>query len=108
MVFKTATGAGRKQVIVGINEHMKKRERFFILGGQPMLKIRIMGTAYELKDYLDHMEKDRKYQILSRSEPLKNKGTKKYFRIFTDVEKKTRLAAQKQQERAGGEGECAE
>ena len=60
-----------------------------------MLKVRVTGTTYELKDYLEHMEKDRVYEITSRSSPLKNKGTNKIFRIFTDVEKKTKLEAQR-------------
>ncbi len=60
-----------------------------------MLKVRIMGTTYELKDYIEHMERDRVYQILSRSEPLKNKGTNRMFRVFTDVEKKTKIKAPK-------------
>ena len=58
-----------------------------------MLKIRVSGPTYELKDYLEHMEKDKVYQIISKSQPLKNKGTKRIFRIFTDVDKKTRIAA---------------
>lgn len=55
-----------------------------------MLKIRISGPTYELKDYLEHMEKDKVYQITSRSQPLKNKGTNRIFRVFTDVDKKLR------------------
>ena len=30
-----------------------------------MLKIRISGATYELKDYLEHMKKDKIYQIIS-------------------------------------------
>ena len=58
-----------------------------------MLKIRISGPTYELKDYLEHMEKDKVYQITSKSQPLKNKGTNRIFRVFTDVDKKTKIAA---------------
>ena len=53
-----------------------------------MLKIRISGATYELKDYLEHMKKDKIYQIISKSRPLKNKGTNRIFRVFTDVDKK--------------------
>ena len=59
-----------------------------------MIKIRISGPTYELKAYLEHMEKDKKYQILSKSRPLKNKGTNRHYRIFTDVERKSRLTAE--------------
>lgn len=58
-----------------------------------MLKVRIMGPTYEIKDYVEHMEKDKVYGVMSRSKTLKNKGTKKHFRVFTEVDKKTRIAA---------------
>ncbi|EFU75463.1 hypothetical protein HMPREF0381_2647 [Lachnoanaerobaculum saburreum DSM 3986] len=58
-----------------------------------MLKIRISGATYELKDYLEHMKKDKIYQIISKSRPLKNKGTNRIFRVFTDVDKKTKIVA---------------
>lgn len=47
----------------------------------------------ELKDYLEHMKKDKIYQIISKSRPLKNKGTNRIFRVFTDVDKKTKIVA---------------
>ena len=58
-----------------------------------MLKIRISGATYELKDYLEHMKKDKIYQIISKSRPLKNKGTNRIFRVFTDVDKQTKIVA---------------
>ena len=58
-----------------------------------MLKIRISGATYELKDYLEHMKKDKIYQIISKSQPLKNKGTNRILRVFTDVDKKTKIVA---------------
>ena len=58
-----------------------------------MLKIRISGATYELKDYLEHMKKDKIYQIISKSRPLKNKGPNRIFRVFTDVDKKTKIVA---------------
>ena len=32
-----------------------------------MLKVRVSGPTYELKDYLEHMEKDKVYQVTSQS-----------------------------------------
>ncbi|MBQ7637182.1 MAG: DUF3970 family protein [Lachnospiraceae bacterium] len=62
-----------------------------------MLKVRVSGTTYEIKDYLEHMQKDRVYEVTSYSKPLKNKGTNRIFRVFTDVDKRTRIAARKRQ-----------
>ena len=62
-----------------------------------MLKVRVSGPTYELKDYLEHMEKDKVYQVMSQSKVLKNKGTNKIFRVFSDVDKKTRIEARKRQ-----------
>ena len=53
-----------------------------------MLKVRIMGPTYELKDYIEHMKKDKKYEITRESKKFSNKGTKRIFRVFTDVQKK--------------------
>lgn len=75
------------------------REKLYpIRGGiTSMLKVRVSGPTYELKDYLEHMEKDKVYQVTSQSKPLKNKGTTKIFRVFTDVDKRTRIAARNKQ-----------
>ena len=62
-----------------------------------MLRVRVSGPTYELKDYLEHMEKDKVYQVMSQSKVLKNKGTNKIFRVFSDVDKKTRIEARKRQ-----------
>jgi len=43
------------------------------------------------------MEKDKVYQITSQSKPLKNKGTNKIFRVFSDVDKRTKIEARKRQ-----------
>ena len=56
-----------------------------------MLRVRVSGPTYELKDYLEHMEKDKVYQVMSQSKVLKNKGTNKIFRVFSDVDKRTRM-----------------
>ena len=62
-----------------------------------MLRVRVSGPTYELKDYLEHMEKDKVYQVMSQSKVLKNKGTNKIFRVFSDVDKRTRIEARKRQ-----------
>ena len=49
-----------------------------------MLRVRVSGPTYELKDYLEHMEKDKVYQVMSQSKVLKNKGqikSSEYFRM---------------------------
>jgi hypothetical protein len=46
---------------------------------------------------LEHMEKDKVYQVTSQSKPLKNKGTNKIFRVFSDVDKRTKIEARKRQ-----------
>ena len=43
------------------------------------------------------MEKDKVYQVTSQSKPLKNKGTNKIFRVFSDVDKRTKIEARKRQ-----------
>ena len=48
------------------------------------------------KEY-EHMEKDKVYQVTSQSKPLKNKGTNKIFRVFSDVDKRTKIEARKRQ-----------
>lgn len=63
-----------------------------------MLKVRVMGPTYELKDYIEHMENDNIYKVLSKSKNLPNKGTKRIFRVFTDVDKKTRIEARAKQQ----------
>lgn len=37
-----------------------------------MLKVRVSGPTYELKDYLEHMEKDKVYQITTVIEESDN------------------------------------
>lgn len=62
-----------------------------------MLRVRVTGPTYELKDYMEHMGNDKVYQVLSQSKVLKNKGTTKIFRVFSEVDKKTRIEARKRQ-----------
>ena len=62
-----------------------------------MLRVRVTGPTYELKDYMEYMGNDKVYQVLSQSKVLKNKGTTKIFRVFSEVDKKTRIEARKRQ-----------
>lgn len=52
-----------------------------------MLKIRLQGTTNDLKWYKKILERDNKIHVLQFSEPFANKGTKKYFRVYVEVEK---------------------
>lgn len=52
-----------------------------------MLKIRLQGTTNDMKWFRKILERDRRIKILSISEPFANKGTKKYFRVYADIEK---------------------
>ena len=92
MTTNAAIGAREAMSSITVPEIIQKL--YPIRGGiSRMLKVRVSGPTYELKDYLEHMEKDRVYQITSQSKPLKNKGTNKIFRVFTDVDKRTKIAA---------------
>ena len=96
METNTAIGAGKAIINMTIPE--MRQILHPIRGGMRMLKVRVTGPTYELKDYLEHMANDKVYQVLSQSKPLKSKGTKKYFRVFSDVDKKTRIEARKRQQ----------
>lgn len=52
-----------------------------------MLKIRLQGTTRDLKWFKKILERDKRINVLSVSEPFANKGTNKYFRVYADVEK---------------------
>ena len=95
MTTSTAIGAGKAIVRMTVPEMRSKLHP--IRGGISMLKVRVSGPTYELKDYLEHMANDKVYQVTSQSRPLKNKGTNKYFRVFSDVDKKTRIEARRRQ-----------
>ena len=96
MKADTATGAGKAIIRMTVPE--MRQILYPIRGGSSMLKVRVSGPTYELKDYLEHMANDKVYQVLSQSKPLKNKGTNKYFRVFSDVDKRTRVEARKKQQ----------
>ncbi len=96
MKTNAATGAWEQLKNMTVLESKEKRKP--PEGEKEMLKVRISGPTYELKAYLEHMEKDKVYQVMSRSKPMKNKGAKNIFRVFTDVDKKTRIAAREKEE----------
>lgn len=52
-----------------------------------MLKIRLQGTTNDIKWFRKILEQDRRINVLGISEPFVNKGTKKYFRVYAEVEK---------------------
>lgn len=52
-----------------------------------MLKIRLQGTTNDIKWFRKILERDKRIELLSISEPFPNKGTKKYFRVYAEVKK---------------------
>lgn len=52
-----------------------------------MLKIRLQGTTNDIKWFKKILERNKKIELLQFSEPYANKGTRKYFRVYAEVEK---------------------
>lgn len=52
-----------------------------------MLKIRLQGTTNDIKWFKKILERDKRINVLDVSEAFANKGTKKYFRVYAEVEK---------------------
>lgn len=52
-----------------------------------MLKIRIQGTINDIKWFERLLLRSKELNIISFSEPYSNVGTKKYFRVYIDVER---------------------
>lgn len=52
-----------------------------------MLKIRLQGTTNDIKWFRKILERDKRIKVLHFSEAFANKGTKKYFRVYSEVEK---------------------
>lgn len=52
-----------------------------------MLKIRLQGTTNDIKWFRKILERDKRIEVLQFSESFANKGTKKYFRVYAEVEK---------------------
>lgn len=54
-----------------------------------MLKIRLQGTTNDIKWFKNIGERQR-IALLEISQPFPNKGTKKYFRVYAEVERGTK------------------
>ena len=54
-----------------------------------MLKVRLMGTTNDIKWFRKMMEKDKRIHLLGASESFPIKNSKKYKRMYLEVEKKT-------------------
>ena len=52
-----------------------------------MLKIRLQGTTNDIKWFKKILERDKRINVLDVSEPYANKGPKKNFRVYAEVEK---------------------
>lgn len=52
-----------------------------------MLKVRLMGTKNEITWFKKRMENDPKITINEFSDLFANKGTKKYYRVYSEVSK---------------------
>ena len=53
-----------------------------------MLKIRIMGTKNDIKWFRKILERNPKVEVTEFSEMFSNKGTKKFYRVYVEVEKR--------------------
>ncbi len=52
-----------------------------------MLKIRMQGTLRDLKWFRQLLERSEEVQVNRVSEAFANKGTKRFFRMYAEVEK---------------------
>lgn len=52
-----------------------------------MLKIRLQGTTNDIKWFKKILERDNRIKVLDISDLYANKGTKKYFRVYAEIEK---------------------
>ncbi len=55
-----------------------------------MLKIRLQGTTNDIKWFKKILERDKRITLLEISQQFPNKGTKKYFRVYAEVERGTK------------------
>ena len=53
-----------------------------------MLKIRLMGTKDDIKWFEDILRKSSKLKVTNFSNLYANKGTKKYFRTYVEIQKR--------------------
>ena len=53
-----------------------------------MLKIRLQGTKNDIKWFKKIMERHPKIEVKEFSDYFQNKGTQRYYRVYTEVVKK--------------------
>ena len=53
-----------------------------------MVKIRLMGTKNDIKWFRKILERNPKVEVTEFSEMFSNKGTKKFYRVYVEVEKR--------------------
>ena len=53
-----------------------------------MLKIRLRGTKNDIKWFRKILERNPKVEVTEFSEMFSNKGTKKFYRVYVEVEKR--------------------
>ena len=54
-----------------------------------MLKLRLMGTPNDIKWFKKLLERHKRIKIVQESENYANKGTKRYYRTYLEIERKT-------------------
>ena len=52
-----------------------------------MLKLRLMGTKNDIKWFNKFLSRSKNISVLRTSEFYQNKGTKKYYRVYVEIEK---------------------
>lgn len=60
-----------------------------------MIKIRLQGTLRDIKWFRRLLERHEEIDLKEVSEPFANKGTNKYFRVYTEVERTEKRTAEK-------------
>lgn len=50
-----------------------------------MIKLRIQGTKIDLKRFIKVLERNKSLRLENQSELIPNKGTKKYYRYYTEI-----------------------
>ena len=53
-----------------------------------MLKIRLQGTREDIGDFKDFLEKEQSVEVIQFSDIYENKGTKKYFRMYGEIQQR--------------------
>lgn len=53
-----------------------------------MLKIRMQGTKRDIRWFKKLMEQHTEVEVLQISKPFANKGTSRYFRVYSEIEKR--------------------